>query len=161
MKPFIRYAGGHLDRAGLFRKDEDWISAKLAHPKTQIVPVWRSKNLVDDLSSAPKSRVVDRADASEILELAHQTTLLGISGDVAYFAADISSLEEEPAHALVNQGDFVDLRQVGPLLGADIIFSGLALLIRSAKSFMSPALCLTPNTPGTSSIILKSKSGDK
>lgn len=119
MKPFIRYAGGHLDRAGLFRKDEDWISAKLANPKTQIVPVWRSKNLVDDLSSAPKSRVVDRADASEILELAHQTTLLGISGDVAYFAADISSLEEEPAHALVNQGDFVDLRQVGPLLGAD------------------------------------------
>lgn len=119
MKPFIRYAGGDLDRAGLFRKDEDWISAKLAHPQTQIVPIWRNLNLVDNLSSAPATRLVVREQAHEILEVAHQVTLLGIAGDVAYFAADISSLEEESAHELVNQGQFVDLRQVGPQLGTE------------------------------------------
>lgn len=119
MKPFIRYAGGDLDRAGLFRKDEDWISNKLAHPQSQIVPVWRNLNLIDGMDTAPQSRLVDRVDANEILEMAHQITLLGIAGDIAYFAADISSLEEDPAHELVNQGQFVDLRQVGPRLGAE------------------------------------------
>ena len=119
MKPFIRYAGGHLDRAGLFRKDEDWILTKLSDPKTQIVPLWRSKNLIDELGSAPKARIVDRADANELLAIAHQTTLLGIQGEVAYFPADLSSLDEEPVNKLVNQGVFIDLRQVGPLLGAN------------------------------------------
>jgi NAD+ diphosphatase len=119
MKPFIRYAGGHLDRAGLFRKDEDWVAEKLSNPKTQIVPVWRSKNLIDEFDVAPKAHVVDRANANKILAIAHQTTLLGIQGEVAYFAADLSSLEEEHAHKLVNQGEFVDLRHVGPLLGAN------------------------------------------
>ena len=92
MKPFLRYAGGHLDRAGLFRKDETWISAKLSNPKTQIVPVWRNKNLIDELDNTPKARLVDRADANKILSMTHQTTLLGIQGDIAYFAADLSSL---------------------------------------------------------------------
>lgn len=119
MKPFIRYAGGDLDRAGLFRKDEDWISKKLAHPQSQIVPIWRNLNLVEDLDKGPKSRLVDRDQAGDILEIAHQVTLLGTLGDTAYFAADISSLEEEPAHVLVNKGQFVDLRQVGPQLGAE------------------------------------------
>jgi NAD+ diphosphatase len=118
MNPFIRYAGGHLDRAGLFRKDDDWISAQLSDPKTQIVPVWRSKNLIDELDSAPKARLMDRADANEVLAMASQTTLLGIQGDIAYFAADLSILDEDPAHKLFNQGIFTDLRHVGPLLGA-------------------------------------------
>ncbi len=119
MKPFIRYAGGDLDRAGLFRKDEAWILEKLAHPESQIVPVWRSMNLVDNLASAPATRLVARADANDILDNAHQVTLLGVAGEVAYFAADISLLDEEPALQLVHQGQFVDLRQVGPLLGTE------------------------------------------
>jgi NAD+ diphosphatase len=119
MKPFIRYAGGHLDRAGLFRKDEDWISEKLSDPKTQIVPVWRSKNLIDELDSVPKARVVNRTDANKILSIADQTTILGIQGNIAYFAADLSSLEEEPVQRLINQGNFIDLRHVGPLLSAN------------------------------------------
>jgi len=119
MKPFIRYAGGDLDRAGIFRKDETWILEKLAHPQSRIVPVWRNLNLIDGLGSNPTTRSIDRANADHILEIAHQITLLGIAGEVAYFAADISSLEEEPAHALVNSGRFVDLRQVGPLLGVE------------------------------------------
>ena len=118
MKPFIRYAGGELDRAGLFRKDENWISTKLAHPKTRIVPVWRSQNLVNDLNSNPETHVVARQNASEILEASSEIALLGMFEDTTYFAADISSLEEGPAHELVSQGEFVDLRVVGPRLGA-------------------------------------------
>ncbi len=117
MKPFIRYAGGDLDRAGLFRKDESWILEKLAHPDSRIVPVWRSRNLVTGLGTDPQTHLVGRMEASEILEMSSEITLLGISGETAYFAADISSLEEDRAHALVIQGEFVDLRLVGPLLG--------------------------------------------
>lgn len=119
MKPFIRYAGGHLDRAGLLRKDEAWIEEKLAHPQARIIPVWRSLNLVAHMETGPKSRLLERQHANEILERAQQLTLLGISDDIAYFAADLSELEEDEAHALVNEGQFVDLRQVGPQLGAE------------------------------------------
>ncbi len=119
MKTSIRYAGGHLDRAGLFRKNKDWLSAKLSDPQTQIVPVWRGKNLIDEFDIAPKACLIDRADANEVLTITRQTTLLGIQGDTAYFAADLSILDEETVHKLFNQGVFRDLRHVGPLLGAN------------------------------------------
>ncbi len=151
------YANTSLDRASHLRKDEDWLTARLADPDSRIVPVWRSRNLIegvdedvgpwawaqrdargrplakpakkksggardggpgDSVADPPRPAFLDPVADRELLARGGEPVLLGIMGEAAHFAVDFSDLEEPACDpGLAGRGLFVDLRQVGAMLG--------------------------------------------
>jgi NAD+ diphosphatase len=117
------YAGGRLDRAGLRRRDQDWIERLLADPRTRLVPVWRQQSFILQ-AEMPGAAVLSREAASDLLQSADEIALLGLEGDAesgtAYFAVEISHLEAPQTHPVLSSaGRFADIRSVGPLLGQE------------------------------------------
>ncbi|UCH76221.1 MAG: NAD(+) diphosphatase [Rhodospirillales bacterium] len=110
MKPPNIYAAGGIDRAAHLRGDADWVAGRLGDPATRIVPVWRSRNLVD-MNGAPAPHLLPPERA--LIEEAQAVALLGLVDGVAHFAIDLSH-RAEPETAVI--GRFEDLRSVGPLL---------------------------------------------
>ena len=117
MKTSMLFIGEGLHRAAEFRRDEAWIAAKLGDPRSRILPVWRDRSLVlhGDAASAV---MVTGADVPGAVELASEVVLLGVDGDVAYFAADLSHHETPSAGFLNGGAQFMDLREIGPLVEA-------------------------------------------
>ena len=111
------FVSGGLDRAAEFRRDEAWIAAKLGDPKSRIVPVWRDRSLVlhGDAASAV---LVTGSHVTGAVDLASEVALLGVDGDIAYFAADLSHHETPRAEFLDGGAQFMDLREIGPLIEA-------------------------------------------
>ncbi len=117
--PDLVYAGGHLDRSAVQRCDAGWIAERLDRDDACLLPIWRTRNLLrkrDDLSHQPTARFCVGASARRVAALGAEIVFLGLEGARPYFAADVSALEEESASELVEEGEFLDLRQVGPLL---------------------------------------------
>jgi len=116
------YEGVALDRADRRRGDAAWIEARLADPGSRLVPVWRGQNLfrmreqdatpVAILPALPSlgPALAGHADLADFI-------LLGLANGAAYFALDLSHLEEPVgAIAAFEGGAFADLRRYGPLI---------------------------------------------
>lgn len=113
------YASARLDRAALLRRDAAWLAARLTDPATRLLPVWRSHSFVVT-GEVPAAAHLAAGRAGELVELAETVVLLGMVGEVAHFAIDLSRLDAPDVHPLLQaQGQFVDLRSVGPLIGHD------------------------------------------
>jgi NAD+ diphosphatase len=121
------FAGPYLDRAGHLRADPAWLESALADPRSRVVPVWDSLNLVADAegataeSGARQRGVADeptlRAAFLGVGEVAPQRrpdlVLLGRRDGTDLFAYEVQSAEPPP----IPQGTrFVDLRTVAALL---------------------------------------------
>ncbi|HEV2303857.1 MAG TPA: NAD(+) diphosphatase [Stellaceae bacterium] len=124
------YASPGFERAGLKRRDRDWILERLAHPESHFVPVWRNQNLVLEIDGAgPRAAVFAAAQLQAMLAEAEERlrrgeiVLLGVVEERAHFALDLSP-HEAPLEALQaaaagiadGQLKFTDLRRVGALL---------------------------------------------
>jgi len=116
------YAAGGLDRVGPLRKNSDWLKAQLAAETSRFVPIWRAQHLVRDEAGNPEPVLLDLAAAMPFIVGGVEPMLLGLDGEVAHFALDLSA-EETPLERL-GYGDlapdtgpsFKDLRAFGPLL---------------------------------------------
>jgi len=109
------YAGSVLDRAAARRTDSGWIATLLADGASRFVATWRGRSLVlAGGEASPRAAYLAR-EALGPLEL--QPVLLGLLEGRAYFAVDLSRLEQ-PLAAMSEAGsvEFTDLRRVGPLL---------------------------------------------
>ena len=142
------YTGMGLDRADHLRRDAGWLEARLADPESRFVPVRRAHNLIrrgDDARAA----WLDGAGARRLLPHAAETIFLGLSGETAYFALDVSGLEVPEAEpALAERGEFLDLRVVGPLLergeGAILAYARGLVYWHQRHRFCS--VCGSPST---------------
>lgn len=120
------YAGSGLDRAVSLRADEAWLKARLADPRSRLVPVWRSQNLFRpgaalDGKPTPFMPTVEAlrgiSQIAPLLDENGHVVLLGVIEKVAHFALDLSELEDSAqVCALLSGGEFADLRRYGPLL---------------------------------------------
>ena len=131
-------AGNPLHRAGNERRDPGWLAAALAGEGTRFLPVHRLKVAVTAAdgrgSSAPHPDGEDRAEVGanrlawarggDWLEGAGEPVLLGLDGDDARFAVDVSDTPE-PAAASFGPGldpgagvEFQGLRTAAPNLPA-------------------------------------------
>ncbi|MBK8159736.1 MAG: NAD(+) diphosphatase [Rhodospirillaceae bacterium] len=106
------YATGNFDRSAQHREDHGWLKARLADPRSRLYPVWRLRHLVQQAES-PSLRLLDPIAQADLIARAETVILLGVEGDVAHFALDLSVLDE---NAAIELGDFQELRGIGPLL---------------------------------------------
>ena len=102
-----------FDRAGHLRREQGWLLERIADKKSQLVPIWRSRNLVKDAQQPTLTTIT--MDTS-LLERSPVLVFLGLINEVAHFAIDLSAESEPP---LKEFGSFEDLRRIGPLLPRD------------------------------------------
>ncbi|MCY3773544.1 MAG: NAD(+) diphosphatase [Gemmatimonadetes bacterium] len=119
--PVLKFADVPLNRAEERRSDPEWLAGRLDRDGTRVIPVWRDLSLIDDgkAGSLPAPVVCDDRTAADLLAAAGETVFLGMEGDRAVFAVDLSDLEEEEAEAAVgSRGKFQDLWRAGPSIDA-------------------------------------------
>ena len=130
----LKYTGVALARVAELRRDEAWLEARLAAAETRLVPVWRGHNLVAGSANGegrPSAVSVSGDAATAAVAAAEDLVLLGLDGDVAYFAADLSSQDKDVAQALVPTGELMNLRSCGPLMS-----HGEAALLAYARAMV-------------------------
>ena len=119
---------GPLDRMSAMRRDDAWMAEKMRDHRTRFVLVWRDRNLLI-AGDAPQAVTLAGPRVREILtEAACETALLGLEGETAYFAADLSHREPTAFAELLGQAEFVDIRNARPLLEESV--GGLLLQAR-------------------------------
>jgi NAD+ diphosphatase len=108
------YAFAKIDRVGHFRRDSAWLATRSAHPGSRFLPVWRSQNLLLAASEPPRAALLS---VDEIARDAGEMVLLGLAGEDALFALDLSAYDE-PLTAIRHDRplEFTDLRRVGSLM---------------------------------------------
>jgi NAD+ diphosphatase len=128
------YAHPGFERAGLRRRELEWIRERVRDPGSVFVPVWRSQNLVIEVEGGePRAAVLTveavgaligglgDGDVEERL-VQGEFVFLGLIDDRAHFALDVSAIEapldmlRSPALAAAGIEDagvrFADLRQL-------------------------------------------------
>ena len=108
------YTGSPLDRASHRRKDAAWIADALAGPATRFVPVWRGQNL---LRPSPNG-LPEAAFPQHLRPGEHPWAFLGQSDAKAYFALDLSAVEDPAACLPPGSGELTELRSAGAALPA-------------------------------------------
>ena len=105
------YSQGGLEREEPLRRDPQWLDKIGDGEEVRVVAVWRYRNLVASLEN-PTARYLDLQEASVLIEQSAEPILLGRRGGAVYLSVDLSHHEEPPRL----EGEFADLRQVGPVL---------------------------------------------
>jgi NAD+ diphosphatase len=105
------YAGTGIDRATLKREDVAYIEELVYDSRTRFVPVLQERNLIQS-GREPKAVFVSGMMARALTGSGADLIFLGIVEEQAHFAIDVGGLDLP----LEQMGEFVDLRQVGPLL---------------------------------------------
>ncbi|HEY1931260.1 MAG TPA: NAD(+) diphosphatase [Acetobacteraceae bacterium] len=108
------YSSSPLDRAGMRRDDAAWIEQHLVDPDTLFVPVWRNRNLVRGMDeAAPEAVFISGETAAQLRMHGGPWAFLGMQGEQAAFAVDISTADDPVPLLPESLGKFVDLRSVG------------------------------------------------
>ena len=120
------YAYTTLDRASEKRADTGWLEAQLHGPQGRLVPVWRSRNLVDPGAppeDPPEAVLLPTEKFGALLKFGDEPLFLGLHDGLAYFASDLSDLEQKEAEELcgvqADRSEFLDLRFVGPMMNRE------------------------------------------
>jgi NAD+ diphosphatase len=160
------YAHPGFERAGLRRRELDWIRQRVADPASVFVPVWRSQNLVIEVGEGePRAACLtvealvavygEIGDVDERLARG-EVVFLGMIDERAHFALDVSPVEtaldmlRSPALAAAGIAEagvrFADLRQLAGRLerheGALLAFARAMLFWHSRHRFCG--LCGSP-----------------
>ena len=111
----ILFSGSPIDRADHQRRDAAWIAERLERDDSRFVALWRLNVLViqgSDASVAWATNAVRDSMNPDVKEV-----FLGLWDDIAYFAADISSLEKpEESLGATGVAKFEDVRMAAARL---------------------------------------------
>jgi NAD+ diphosphatase len=148
------YAHPGFERAGLRRREAEWIRARVVDPTSAFVPVWRNQNLVIELDGGEPRAAMLAVEALATLAgsledgiveerlTRGEVVFLGIIDERAHFALDVSGVEtplealRSPALAAAGIADaavrFADLRQLAGRLAHE---EGALLALARAMMF--------------------------
>jgi NAD+ diphosphatase len=107
----------YIDRASERRRDDQWLTDRLADETTRFIPVWNLRNLFAK-DPAIEPILLSSHDVHDLLPQVEATVLLGMQADHAVFAIGLPSQEDAPPASLAGRGQFLDLRRVAPRLEA-------------------------------------------
>src|SRR5256714_6186805 len=160
------YAHPGFERAGLRRREPEWIRERVLDPASVFIPVWRTQNLIIEIAeSEPRAASITVEgllalfsaldDLDERLAQG-EFVFLGLIDERAHFAFDVSAIEaplemvRSPALAAAGIAEagvrFADLRQLGARLdrreGALLALARAMLFWHSRHRFCG--LCGSP-----------------
>lgn len=115
---FNFFAALDVDRMSVRRLDADWIREQIRGGRSRIVPVWRSQNLLTGADEL-KPVLLSAQDLDDPAVLEEQAILLGCRGETVYFAVELPEESEGAAERFGDDASFRELREAGPLLGAE------------------------------------------
>jgi NAD+ diphosphatase len=100
------YSAPGFERAGLRRREPDWIRARALDPASAFVPVWRHQNLVIEVAGdEPRAALLTAAALADVFSDLSEAAIderlgrgdlvfLGLIDEQAHFALDVSGLAE-------------------------------------------------------------------
>lgn len=115
MEPPLPYNGLAFDRAAGRRGDETWLRGIARQPGSRLFTLWRDSCLVD-ASGGPV--MIAMAAAGSLLRGGRAPVFLGLDGEAAVFAVDLSDLDEAAAARLAGASAAVHTRQLFTVLDA-------------------------------------------
>ncbi len=122
MAATIAFSGNPLDRAGNQRQNNAWLASLRSGPHARVLPLWKLQPLLVAADGSERSlrlAFVDGATASGLGGDGSIEVFLGLRGEQAFFARDISAVEDPVAGKLLDAGEFRDARAASALLSAD------------------------------------------
>ncbi len=126
------FTASPLDRAGDARAKPDWLAEKRQATTTRLLPFWKFQPLLRGPLDAPETQLgyLSPSEAERVLETPGQEIFLGEAEGIAYFARDISAIDE-PLGLLPFTAHFRDARsclEVLPVPETAILGQAKALL---------------------------------
>jgi len=113
------FAGSHLDRRSDLRLDSAWLAARREDPTTQLVAMWNGQPLLSDASGGLELSLLEGDLGFTLAGSDENLLFLGLDGETAIFAVDLSGEADPTAGPLEGRGRFMDLRMSGGRLSAE------------------------------------------
>jgi NAD+ diphosphatase len=111
----ITFSGSTLDRSSNQRRDAEWIQRHLADDAARFLPIWKLNPLVK--LGDERALGWARREMFDEIDPEPMPVMLGVEGDVAHFAVDVSSVADpETAFGVEEVAKFEELRGVVPQL---------------------------------------------
>jgi NAD+ diphosphatase len=105
-----RFTSVRLNREVELRDDSGWVSRTLQDPKTRLVPLWRSRSLLQRQASGTTAIYLSPGELKEPDRI-QPPTLLGNDGKREYFAVSVTDQQKEEILAAYPDARFSDLRR--------------------------------------------------
>ena len=105
-----QFTAVRLNREVELRDNAQWVAKTLTDPNTRLVPLWRSRSLLERNSGGTLAIYLSPADLTEPDRI-QPPTLLGNDGKHDYFAASVTDTQKDTILARLPKAQFADLRR--------------------------------------------------
>jgi len=105
-----RFTAVRLDREVELRDDAKWVANTLANPNTRLVPLWRSRSLLERNDEGTIAIYLSPSKLTEPDRI-QPPTLLGSDGERDYFAVSVTDSQKDAILAELPNARFADLRR--------------------------------------------------
>jgi NAD+ diphosphatase len=105
-----QFTAVRLNREVEFRDDAQWVAKTLTDPNTRLVPLWRSRSLLERKTGGTIAVYLSPVELTEPDRI-QPPTLLGNDGKHQYFAASVTDMQKDAILANLPDARFADLRR--------------------------------------------------
>lgn len=105
-----QFTAVRLNREAELRDDAQWVGTTLALPNTRLVPLWRSRSLLERSAEGTVAIYLSPAELIEPDRI-QPPTLLGNDGKREYFAVSVTDNQKDAILAKLPNAQFADLRR--------------------------------------------------
>jgi len=105
-----QFTAVRLNREVEFRDDAQWVAKTLTDPNTRLVPLWRSRSLLERKTGGTIAVYLSPVELTEPDRI-QPPTLLGNDGKHQYFAASVTDMQKDAILAKLPDARFADLRR--------------------------------------------------
>jgi len=105
-----KFTAVRLNRDAELRDDATWVAKTLSNPNTRLVPLWRSRSLLELSTEGTIAIYLSPTDLAEPDRI-QPPTLLGNDGKREYFAVSVTDSQKDVILAKLPKTQFADLRR--------------------------------------------------
>ena len=112
-----RFTAVRLNREVELRDDARWVTKTLVDPNTRLVPLWRSRSLLERTTEGTVAIYLSPTELPEPDRI-QPPTLLGNDGEREYFAVSLTDSQKDDVLAKHPRAKFADLRRASIYMAA-------------------------------------------
>ncbi len=112
-----KFTAVRLNREVELRDDAQWVTETLTHPNTRLVPLWRSRSLLERSDDGTIAIYLSPAELPEPDRI-QPPTLLGNDGEREYFAVSVTDRQKDVILEKFPNARFADLRRASIYMAA-------------------------------------------